>query len=432
MREHQSAVPGRRTTRCWLEAMRRGYTSRAVPRELVEPGTPRPSPALAVTTDLIVGFPGRRPQAQFERSAGDGPPGHPVRQGAHRQPTRPRPNTIAHRRMQPDDVSVGREEDAATQAVEELQQAIASRNKCQGYLEHDSEEVLVEGRQKGRVAGKDAHRQAGVHRQRRGPLSRRRPVNVTKSREDDALVADSRQSCWSQRSTAGDLAGSPGIANGVSTAGGVAGTMDEMDESTRDADAHSTGVPEKPIAGNRALLMTTRLLAATPLLPVTEYEHGELCRTDEGLDAQPLAKEMAAHYPVAADSRGVHAPRRQGAGRARLAKHGRSLGRKVVILGHHYQREEVIKYADLQGDSFKLSQQRRRSGGGRLHSSSAACTSWPRAPTCLAALTRKSSCPTSPRAARWPTWRPPRTSLPAGISSRPSRASPAPSHRRPT
>ena len=26
------------------------------------------------------------------------------------------------------------------------------------------------------------------------------------------------------------------------------------------------------------------------------------------------------------------------------------------MLGHHYQREEVIKYADFQGDSFKLSQ----------------------------------------------------------------------------
>ena len=32
------------------------------------------------------------------------------------------------------------------------------------------------------------------------------------------------------------------------------------------------------------------------------------------------------------------------------------LGEKVTILGHHYQREEVIKYADFQGDSFKLSQ----------------------------------------------------------------------------
>ena len=33
------------------------------------------------------------------------------------------------------------------------------------------------------------------------------------------------------------------------------------------------------------------------------------------------------------------------------------LGETVTILGHHYQREEVIKYADFQGDSFLLSQE---------------------------------------------------------------------------
>ena len=32
----------------------------------------------------------------------------------------------------------------------------------------------------------------------------------------------------------------------------------------------------------------------------------------------------------------------------------RKLGERVLILGHHYQRDEVIKYADLRGDSFKL------------------------------------------------------------------------------
>ena len=32
------------------------------------------------------------------------------------------------------------------------------------------------------------------------------------------------------------------------------------------------------------------------------------------------------------------------------------LGSRLVILGHHYQRDEVIKYADARGDSFKLAQ----------------------------------------------------------------------------
>ncbi len=34
-----------------------------------------------------------------------------------------------------------------------------------------------------------------------------------------------------------------------------------------------------------------------------------------------------------------------------------ALGRRLVILGHHYQRDEVIKFADYTGDSFKLARQ---------------------------------------------------------------------------
>src|SRR5436309_1421958 len=34
----------------------------------------------------------------------------------------------------------------------------------------------------------------------------------------------------------------------------------------------------------------------------------------------------------------------------------RALGTRAVILGHHYQRESVVEFADARGDSFRLSQ----------------------------------------------------------------------------
>lgn len=41
--------------------------------------------------------------------------------------------------------------------------------------------------------------------------------------------------------------------------------------------------------------------------------------------------------------------------RARAARE--RLGEKAFVLGHHYQRDEVIQFADVTGDSFKLAQQ---------------------------------------------------------------------------
>jgi quinolinate synthase len=45
---------------------------------------------------------------------------------------------------------------------------------------------------------------------------------------------------------------------------------------------------------------------------------------------------------------------------ARIAAARRALGDRVIILGHHYQRDEVIRFADIRGDSYKLSQEAAR------------------------------------------------------------------------
>jgi len=40
----------------------------------------------------------------------------------------------------------------------------------------------------------------------------------------------------------------------------------------------------------------------------------------------------------------------------RIAAAKRELGSECVVLGHHYQRDEVVRYADFRGDSYRLSQ----------------------------------------------------------------------------
>ncbi|HET6935156.1 MAG TPA: quinolinate synthase NadA, partial [Candidatus Angelobacter sp.] len=45
---------------------------------------------------------------------------------------------------------------------------------------------------------------------------------------------------------------------------------------------------------------------------------------------------------------------------SRIAAARHELGGRAVILGHHYQRDEVVRWADFRGDSYKLAQEAAR------------------------------------------------------------------------
>ena len=92
-----------------------------------------------------------------------------------------------------------------------------------------------------------------------------------------------------------------------------------------------------------------------PTVPITELEQSAFCRTDESLASKTLAEEFDSgvrwqKLPISyLKAKPEELDVRIAVARAQLAD-------RLVVLGHHYQRDEIIKFADLRGDSFKLSQ----------------------------------------------------------------------------
>ena len=92
-----------------------------------------------------------------------------------------------------------------------------------------------------------------------------------------------------------------------------------------------------------------------PVVPITELEQSAFCQTDDELQSKSLVEELAVAVKwqrIPKKYLGL-SPNVIGE-RIKVAK--KLLGQKVVVLGHHYQRDEVIQFADYTGDSFKLSQ----------------------------------------------------------------------------
>src|SRR6476660_1687719 len=75
-------------------------------------------------------------------------------------------------------------------------------------------------------------------------------------------------------------------------------------------------------------------------LPLMVLGHGRDLATERGV-------ECPGELPAPSDPGLVE--------RARAAK--AALGDSVFVLGHHYQRDEVIEFADVTGDSFKLAKE---------------------------------------------------------------------------
>src|SRR3970040_1237703 len=101
--------------------------------------------------------------------------------------------------------------------------------------------------------------------------------------------------------------------------------------------------------------MATRTKTREPLPLVTEetlLNEAMECPTNRSLETRPLAEERSFAFwqkDIPEEYWRLDASRII----ARIAEARRKLGSRCVVLGHHYQREDIIQFAAVRGDSSK-------------------------------------------------------------------------------
>jgi quinolinate synthase len=91
-----------------------------------------------------------------------------------------------------------------------------------------------------------------------------------------------------------------------------------------------------------------------PITEISVLNEANECVVDRPLETKPLSEESAFAFwqrdipQEYWELGGQELVERIAAARARL-------GRRAVVLGHHYQREDIIQFTDYRGDSFNLS-----------------------------------------------------------------------------
>src|SRR3989304_3733205 len=102
------------------------------------------------------------------------------------------------------------------------------------------------------------------------------------------------------------------------------------------------------------MVLKPRVEEQLPIVPEeTLLNEANECVIDRPLDTRPLTEERAFAFwqkDIPEEYWGLDGP----AIVTRIAEARRKLGTRCVVLGHHYQREDIIQFADYKGDSFNL------------------------------------------------------------------------------